>query len=114
MFGVSVARLLEGDGSEITVVDAPNTVEGCPFLNKVETSLPYILSRFDLERGRRDNGGLGLPESLWITETQLIIQVRVFEFRCFPFSYRSQVETGIDSDDEEDFAKPEFDRYCLI
>ncbi len=112
MFGVSAARLLEGDGSEITVVDTPNQVQGCPFTGTIETSLPYILSRFDLERGRRNDGTLGLPESLWITETHLILQVRRFSVPLLMLMY-FQVRTGANSEDI-DFERAEFDRYCLI
>lgn len=75
MFGVAPGTLLEGDGSEITLVEAASVVEGGPFLHPVTTCLPYILSRFDLERGRKDDGGIGLPESVWMTGTQLVFQV---------------------------------------
>jgi hypothetical protein len=75
MFGVVPSDLLEGEGSEITVVEAPSIVRGGPFKDEVHTSLPYILSRFDLERGRRDDGSLPLPESVWLTEKELVLQV---------------------------------------
>lgn len=76
MFGVAPSTLLEGDGSEIILVEAASVVEGGPFVQSVTTCLPYILSRFDLERGRKDDGGIGMPESVWMTATQLVFQVR--------------------------------------
>jgi hypothetical protein len=82
MFGVVPSDLLEGEGSEITVVDAPSVVTGGPFKDEVHTSLPYILSRFDLERGRRDDGSLPLPESVWLTEKELVLQVSPSSFLC--------------------------------
>jgi hypothetical protein len=82
MFGVVPSDLLEGEGSEITVVDAPSAVTGGPFKDEVHTSLPYILSRFDLERGRRDDGSLPLPESVWLTEKELVLQVSPCSFLC--------------------------------
>lgn len=78
MFGVAAGALLDGEGSEITLVDASSMVEGGPFLGKIQSTLPYILSRFDLDRGRKDDGSLPLPESVWMTETEIILQVRTF------------------------------------
>jgi hypothetical protein len=82
MFGVIPSDLLEGEGSEITVVDAPSVVTGGPFKDEVHTSLPYILSRFDLERGKRDDGTLPLPESVWLTEKELVLQVSPPSLLC--------------------------------
>jgi len=76
MFGVAAGALLDGEGSEITLVDASSTLEGGPFLERIESALPYILSRFDLDRGRKEDGSLPLPESLWMTETEIILQVK--------------------------------------
>lgn len=81
MFGVAAGALLDGEGSEITLVDAQSTLEGGPFRIPIKCSLPYILSRFDLDRGRKDDGTLPLPESLWMTETEIIIQVRPLQRR---------------------------------
>ena len=75
MFGVAAGALLDGEGSEITLVDASSTLEGGPFIEKVDSALPYILSRFDLDRGRKEDGSLPLPESVWMTETEIILQV---------------------------------------
>ncbi|CAG7854663.1 SubName: Full=Uncharacterized protein {ECO:0000313/EMBL:CCA70496.1} [Serendipita indica DSM 11827] len=94
MFGVDRASLLDGEGSEITLVEAPSKIEGGPFVGAVESSLPYILSRFDLDRGRKADGTLPLPESIWMTETELVLQVR----------------TG----DDEEAPYLCFDRYSLI
>jgi len=75
MFGVVPSDLLDDEGSEITLVDVPSLVTGGPFKEEVHSSLPYILSRFDLERGRRDDGSLPLPDSVWLTEKELVLQV---------------------------------------
>jgi hypothetical protein len=72
---VAAGALLDGEGSEITLVDASSTLEGGPFIEKVDSALPYILSRFDLDRGRKEDGSLPLPESVWMTETEIILQV---------------------------------------
>jgi hypothetical protein len=67
--------MLEGDGCELTLVDAPSSVNGGPFAEEVHTSLPYLISRFDLEQGRKVDNSLPLPESVSLTETELVMQV---------------------------------------
>ena len=87
MFGVVPSDLLDEEGSEITVVDAPSMVNGGPFKSDVHSSLPYVLSRFDLDRGRRDDGSLPLPESVWLTEKEMVIQVSLRLFSALGQKY---------------------------
>jgi hypothetical protein len=60
-----------------TLVDTPTTLQKGVFMEAVETSLPYLISKFDLERGRRDDGDLPLPEAAFLSEVDLIVQVRL-------------------------------------
>ncbi|KAG9054053.1 hypothetical protein FS842_006328 [Serendipita sp. 407] len=94
MFGVAPRSILDGDGAEVTLVDAPNQLDGGPFAETVHSTLPYILSRFDLDRGRKADGTLPLPESVWMTDTELILQ--------------------IEPEDEEAALCPSFDRYTIL
>lgn len=63
-----------------TLVDTPTVLEKGVFVEAVETSLPYLISKFDLERGRRDDGELPLPEAVFLSEVDLIVQVRSVNF----------------------------------
>lgn len=63
-----------------TLVDTPTILEKGVFVEAVETSLPYLISEFDLERGRRDDGELPLPEAVFLSEVDLIVQVRLANF----------------------------------
>jgi len=63
-----------------TLVDTPTVLEKGVFVDAVETSLPYLISKFDLERGRRDDGELPLPEAVFLSEVDLVVQVRPAHF----------------------------------
>lgn len=63
-----------------TLVDTPTILERGVFVEAVETSLPYLISKFDLERGRRGDGELPLPEAVFLSEVDLIVQVRLVNF----------------------------------
>ncbi|PVG02542.1 hypothetical protein CPB86DRAFT_780497 [Serendipita vermifera] len=94
MFGVIPSSMLEGDGCELTLVDTPSSVNGGPFAEDVQTALPYLISRFDLEKGRKADNSLPLPESVSLTETELVMQ--------------------IESQDEESTLCPAFIRYSFL
>ena len=63
-----------------TLVDTPTVLEKGVFVEAVETYLPYLISQFDLERGRRDDGELPLPEAVFLSEVDLVIQVHSVNF----------------------------------
>jgi len=94
-----------------TLVDTPTILEKGVFVEAVETSLPYLISKFDLERGRRDDGELPLPEAVFLSEVDLIIQVRLAFFFWFLFETGTQLQGD---DDTEEFECPRYDRYLFI
>lgn len=66
---------------QATLMESPTIVEPGIFLTRVETSLPFVLSQFDLGRGRRDDGELPLPEAVFVSETDIVVQVSSPSFR---------------------------------
>ncbi|KAG8815735.1 hypothetical protein FRC17_000602 [Serendipita sp. 399] len=110
MFGVVPRSIIDGDGAEVTLVDAPNQLDGGPFVETVNSALPYILSRFDLDRGRKPDGTLPLPESVWMTETELILQVS----RMLYSPFLSELSLQIEPEDEDEAICPSFDRYTIL
>ena len=94
-----------------TLVDIPTVLEKGVFVEAVETSLPYLISKFDLERGRRDDGELPLPEAVFLSEVDLIVQVHFLKIFAKGTNGFIQVEGD---DNTEEFECPRYDRYTFI
>src|SRR5258706_3813316 len=94
-----------------TLVDTPTVLEKGVFVEAVETYLPYLISKFDLERGRRDDGELPLPEAVFLSEVDLIVQVHFLKI----FEKGTNAFVQVQGDDNtEEFECLRYDRYLFI